>query len=107
MRGRPVRGTIKRYYSGYTLAYASYGKEGLSSVSVLIATVANGTKRQIAFWMPDGRFRGKAEVNERAASIASVVDDPKRSFEAFNSTCLSALVTDWAMEAWYHPSIHE
>ena len=23
---------IKRYYSGYTLAYASYGKEGLSSV---------------------------------------------------------------------------
>src|SRR5262249_3421900 len=28
----PVRGTIKRYYSGYTLAYASYGKEGLSSV---------------------------------------------------------------------------
>src|SRR5262245_37598919 len=26
----PVRGTIKRYYSGYTLAYASYGKEGLS-----------------------------------------------------------------------------
>src|SRR5215813_15589141 len=32
MRGRPVRGTIKRHYSGYTLAYASYGKEGLSSV---------------------------------------------------------------------------
>src|SRR6516165_8639411 len=28
----PVRGMIKRYYSGYTLAYASYGKEGLSSV---------------------------------------------------------------------------
>jgi hypothetical protein len=21
------------------------------------------------------------------------------------STCLSASVTDWAMEAWYHPSI--
>ena len=32
MSGRPVRGTIKRYYSGCTLAYASYGKEGLSSV---------------------------------------------------------------------------
>src|SRR5215510_1323038 len=32
MSGLPVRGTIKRYYSGYTLAYASYGKEGLSSV---------------------------------------------------------------------------
>src|SRR6516225_7959754 len=28
MSGHPVRGTIKRYYSGYTLAYASYGKEG-------------------------------------------------------------------------------
>src|SRR5262245_33899242 len=69
--------------------------------------VANGTKRQIAFWMPDGRFRSKAEVNERAASIASVVDDPKRSFEAFNSTCLSALVQDRAMEAWYYPLLHE
>jgi len=30
------------------------------------------------------------------------VDDPQRSFEAFNSTCLSALVTDRAMEVWYH-----
>jgi hypothetical protein len=29
--------------------------------------------------------------------------DLNRSFEAF--TCLSALVTDLAMEAWYHPSI--
>src|SRR5262249_33004624 len=69
--------------------------------------VANGTKRQIAFWLPDGRFRSKAEVNERASSIASVVDDPKRSFEAFNSTCLSALVQDRAMEAWYYPLLHE
>src|SRR5262245_24019839 len=32
MSGRPVRGTIKRYYSGYTLAYASYGKEGIGTL---------------------------------------------------------------------------
>ena len=31
--------------------------------------------------------------------------EPKRSFGGFHSTCLSALVTDRAMEAWYHPSI--
>jgi hypothetical protein len=30
---------------------------------------------------------------------------PKRSFEAFTRLCLSPLVTDRAMEAWYHPSI--
>jgi len=30
---------------------------------------------------------------------------PKRSFGSIHSTCLSALFTDRAMEAWYHPSI--
>src|SRR5262249_20625342 len=28
---------------------------------------------------------------------------PQRSFESIHSTCLSALITDRAMEAWYHP----
>src|SRR5262252_2429682 len=32
MSGRPVRGTIKRYYSGYTLAYASDGKQGIGTL---------------------------------------------------------------------------
>ena len=31
--------------------------------------------------------------------------EPKRSFGDFHSTCLSTLVTDVAMEAWYHSSI--
>jgi hypothetical protein len=35
-----------------------------------------GTKRQNRGLDADGRFRGKADVNERAASTASVVDDP-------------------------------
>ena len=30
---------------------------------------------------------------------------PKRSFGSIHSTCLSALFTDRAMEAWYHPAI--
>jgi hypothetical protein len=38
--------------------------------------LAIGTKRQIASWMPDGRFRGKADVEDRAALTTSVVDDP-------------------------------
>ena len=44
MSGHPVRGTIKRYYSGYTLAYASYGKEGLSSVR------ASSSQRRSGIW---------------------------------------------------------
>ena len=31
--------------------------------------------------------------------------EPKRSFGDFHSTCLSTLVADRAMEAWYHPPI--
>ena len=31
--------------------------------------------------------------------------EPKRSFGGILSTCLPALVTDRAMEAWYHPAI--
>jgi hypothetical protein len=32
---------------------------------------------------------------------------PQRSFGSIHSTCLSALVTDRAMEAWYNASIAE
>src|SRR5262249_42146178 len=32
--------------------------------------------------------------------------DPKRSFGSIYWTCLPALVTDRAMEAWYHSSLH-
>jgi hypothetical protein len=31
--------------------------------------------------------------------------DPRAVFGSIHPTCLSALVTDWAMETWYHPSI--
>jgi hypothetical protein len=30
---------------------------------------------------------------------------PQAAFE--DSTCISALVTDRAVEAWYHPCMHE
>jgi hypothetical protein len=33
------------------------------------------------------------------------VNDPEQPFGSIHATCLSALVTDRAMEAWYHPSI--
>src|SRR4029453_10497377 len=32
---------------------------------------------------------------------------PQRSFGNFHSTRLSASVTDWAMETWYLPRLHE
>jgi hypothetical protein len=31
--------------------------------------------------------------------------DSQAVFGSIHATCLSALVTDRAMEAWYHPSI--
>jgi len=31
--------------------------------------------------------------------------EPKRSFGGFHSTCLPVLVTDRAMETWYHSPI--
>src|SRR5262249_54277279 len=33
--------------------------------------------------------------------------DPEGSFGSIHSFCLSALVTDRAMETWYHPPLHE
>jgi hypothetical protein len=30
---------------------------------------------------------------------------PLAVFGSIQATCLPALVTDWAMETWYHPSI--
>ena len=32
---------------------------------------------------------------------------PQRSFGSIHSTCLPGLVTDRAMEAWYHSPLHE
>jgi hypothetical protein len=31
--------------------------------------------------------------------------DPQAVILSIHATCLSRLFTDWAMEAWYHPSI--
>jgi hypothetical protein len=43
----------------------------------------------------------------RARAISADADaiDPKRSSGAFHAACLSPLVTDRAMAAWYHPSM--
>ena len=35
----------------------------------------------------------------------AVVDDAGTKFGSIHATCLSTLVTDRVMEAWYHPSI--
>jgi len=35
----------------------------------------------------------------------SVANDAERSFGSIHWTCLTALVTDRVMEAWYYPSI--
>jgi hypothetical protein len=51
----------------------------------------------------DFRFRWKSGL---ATDIAAVTEfDPQAVFGSIHATCLSALVTDPAMEAWYHPSI--
>jgi putative ABC transport system substrate-binding protein len=49
------------------------------------------------------RFRWKSGL---AADIAAVTElGPRAVFGSIHRTCLSALVADRAMDAWYHPSI--
>jgi len=55
-----------------------------------------------------GYVEGKSIVIEfrwAESEIRNDAADPKRSFGTIHRTCLSALVTDRAMEAWHHPSI--
>src|SRR5262249_13895007 len=54
------------------------------------------------------------KVSVRSADLIGTVTAVGRSWragaqsqEAFTSTCLSALATDRAMEAWYHSPLHE
>jgi hypothetical protein len=48
-------------------------------------------------------FMGKSS---RAAGITAMTDfEPEPVFGSIHSTCLSALVADWAMETWYYSSI--
>src|SRR5262249_37753464 len=52
-----------------------------------------GTARLRPFW------GGKTEIF--CPFYALSVFDPTRTLRSIHSTCLSALVTDWAMETWY------
>ena len=49
---------------------------------------------------------GTPEIRPISEPIQHVLSDqPQAVFESIHRTCLSALVADWAMEAWYHRSI--
>jgi hypothetical protein len=50
-------------------------------------------------------IEGTADTNGVSPRPTGVASDSKRSFGSIHATCLSALVTDRAMEAWYDPSI--
>jgi hypothetical protein len=50
-------------------------------------------------------LRGEADTPRPPAISREAANDPERSFGSIHSTCLLALVTDWAVEAWYRPSI--
>ena len=64
--------------------------------------IADVLRREIEAYRRDW---SEADIARTVRACRSVENDPNRSFEAFHATCLSALVTDRAMEAWYHPSI--
>jgi hypothetical protein len=54
--------------------------------------------RHVGFWAPR-----KCPISEPIQRILN--DQPEAVFGSVHRTCLSALVTDRAMEACYHPSI--
>jgi len=51
---------------------------------------------------PLGRQTGK-----HVLILSLTAFDPSESFGSIHTTCLSALVTDRAMEAWYDAPLHE
>ena len=64
---------------------------------------AVGTKRPFYACLANVCSWGKSGL---AADIAAMTDfEPQAVFGSIHRTCLSPLVTDLAMEAWYHPSI--
>jgi len=84
MSGHPVRGTIKRYYSGYTPGYASYGKEGIGTLRHFPAQRnldASGGKADIrrsmaALVRPDWPIPNIAWLlRERATRLAATEND--------------------------------
>ena len=74
-------------------------------INLKTAKALREADRDSSYWLTrrsDVRFRGQTGKHTLVLSLTGF--EPKRSFGAY-STCLSALVPDRAMEAWYHPSI--
>src|SRR5262245_53374780 len=48
-----------------------------------------------------------SEPEKHTLVLSLTGSHPQRSVGSIHSTCLSALVPDRAMEAWYHVALHE
>jgi hypothetical protein len=65
-----------------------------------------GVREELAAGMRACRLLGAPEMRPISEPIQRVLSDQLQAvFGSIHRTCLSALVKDRAMEAWYHPSI--
>jgi hypothetical protein len=64
-----------------------------------------GVRQELAAGVRHVSFRGNLDMREQPAPMASDANDPERSSGAFTRLAYRPLVTDWAMETWYNPSV--
>jgi hypothetical protein len=67
-----------------------------------------GVREELAAGVRACRLLGTPEMRPISEPIQRILNDqPEAVFGSVHRTCLSALVTDPAMEAWYHSLLHE
>src|SRR5262245_10232036 len=129
--GRPITALVLPISNRPRVTSSRAGKIGLrepgehtSGPNLASETMLLITTIYIRFWkrchwsMPttcgdrQASGRGYASVSDCVRSVRFTpqaaqkhAPDPKHSFGRIHGTCLSSLVTDRAVEAWYHPSV--
>ena len=90
----------------------SLGSEGVTYFGIFIDHPAIPSSSLLKQPEPSP-VQSTSHISPWIAAFSKNVDNPgtaseaKRSFGDFHSTCLSTLVADRAVEAWYHPPLHE
>src|SRR5215831_11868841 len=83
---------------------STYAPMSLNSLFFAVHESVNGTQRPWRHSSNMSAVDGKPAAPSRCRDFSI---RPEAAFGSIHSTCLSALVTDRATEAWYHPPLHE
>jgi hypothetical protein len=86
------------------MLYARGKNDDVASRVIFCALVGSALAIPLKY---DNHLLGLVKVPRHNHPRASPVraDVPQAAFGSIHRTCLSVLVTDWAIEAWYYPFI--